>query len=133
MRHSKSGRKLNRTAKHRKATLRNLAINLFQHKKIKTTAPKAKELRPFAEKLITKAINGSLADRRQAIKVLHDRTVINLLFDEIAPQINNKNGGYLRILGAGYRKGDGAEMAIIGFVQDFPTPDKQKSTKATTS
>jgi len=116
MRHAKKGRKLSRTASHRKATLRNLATSLFRHGRIETTTAKAKELRPFAERLITLARRGDLHARRLAAQKIQDRQVLGSLFDEIAPRYAERPGGYTRILKLGNRKGDAAEMSLIELV-----------------
>jgi large subunit ribosomal protein L17 len=116
MRHGKKGRKLSRTASHRKATLRNLATSLFRHGRIETTTAKAKELRPFAERLITLARRGDLHARRLAAQKIQDRQVLGSLFDEIAPRYAERPGGYARILKLGNRKGDAAEMSLIELV-----------------
>ena len=116
MRHGKKGRKLSRTASHRKATLRNMATSLFRHGRIETTTAKAKELRPFAERLITLARRGDLHARRLAAQKIQDRTVLGNLFDEIAPRYAERPGGYTRILKLGNRKGDAAEMSLIELV-----------------
>jgi len=116
VRHRKKGRKLSRTASHRKATLRNLAGNLFKHGRIETTTAKAKELRPFAERLITLARRGDLHARRLAARKISDRLVLGKLFDDIAPRYTERPGGYTRILKLGTRKGDAAEMSLIELV-----------------
>jgi len=116
MRHGKKGRKLSRTASHKKATMRNLATSLFRHGRIETTTAKAKELRPYAERLITLARRGDLHARRLAAQKIQDRTVLGNLFDEIAPRYAERPGGYTRILKLGNRKGDAAEMSLIELV-----------------
>ena len=116
MRHGKKGRKLSRTASHKKATMRNLATSLFRHGRIETTTAKAKELRPFAERLITLARRGDLHARRLAAQKIQDRAVLGNLFDEIAPRYAERPGGYTRILKLGNRKGDAAEMSLIELV-----------------
>ena len=116
MRHGMSGRKLNRTSSHRKALLMNLANSLIKHEQIKTTLPKAKELRPYVEKLITLGTKGELSNRKQAISALHDLEVVNKLFSDIAKRYENRNGGYIRIVKFGFRNGDAAPMAIIELV-----------------
>jgi large subunit ribosomal protein L17 len=113
MRHRKKGRKLNRTASHRKATLRNMATSLFRHERIETTEAKAKELRPFAERMVTLAKRGDLHARRQAARQISDRQVLGKLFDDIGPRFAERQGGYTRILKLGARRGDAAEMALI--------------------
>jgi large subunit ribosomal protein L17 len=116
MRHLKSGRKLNRNSAHRKAMFRNMASSLFEHEIIKTTVPKAKELRRVAEPLITLAKEDSVAHRRQAFDRLRDRDVVTKLFNELGPRYAERPGGYLRILKCGYRAGDMAPMAYVELV-----------------
>ncbi|AGF74637.1 50S ribosomal protein L17 [Bartonella australis AUST/NH1] len=116
MRHGKSGRKLNRTASHRKAMFVNMATSLIEHEQIVTTLPKAKEIRPIVEKLVTLGKRGSLHARRQAISALCDVEKVAKLFDTLAPRYASRNGGYLRIMKAGFRTGDNAPMAVIEFV-----------------
>ncbi|MFQ5705846.1 MAG: 50S ribosomal protein L17 [bacterium] len=116
MRHRKAGRKLGRTASHRKALLANLAQALFEHKQIKTTTAKAKEAKRTVERLITFAKGGSVADRRQVLKVIRDKAIVKLLFDEIAPTYMDRKGGYTRVIKLGRRMGDGADMAILELV-----------------
>ncbi|MGY6709853.1 MAG: 50S ribosomal protein L17 [Rhizobiaceae bacterium] len=116
MRHGNSGRKLNRTASHRKALFANMAASLIEHEQIVTTLPKAKELRPIVEKLVTLGKRGNLHARRQAISQIRNETMAKRLFDEIAPRYADRNGGYLRIMKAGFRFGDNAPMAVIEFV-----------------
>ncbi len=116
MRHRKKGRKLSRTASHRKATLRNMATSLFRHERIETTTAKAKELRPYAERLVSLAKRGDLHARRLAARKIADRDVLVSLFDSIGPRFAERPGGYTRILKLGHRQGDGAEMALIELV-----------------
>lgn len=116
MRHRKKGRQLSRTRSHRKATLRNMATSLFRHERIETTTAKAKELRPFAERLITLARRGDLHARRLAGRNIQDREVLGKLFDDIGPRFSGRPGGYTRILKLGNRKGDAAEMSLIELV-----------------
>ncbi len=116
MRHLKSGRKLNRNSPHRKAMFRNMATSLFEHEIIKTTLPKAKELRRVAEPLITLAKNDSVAHRRQAFDRLRDKEAVGKLFEELGPRYQARPGGYLRILKCGYRAGDKATMAYVELV-----------------
>ena len=116
MRHQKSGRKLNRNSSHRKAMFRNMANSLFKHELIKTTLPKAKELRRVAEPLITLAKEDSVAHRRTAFDRLRDKEVVGKLFDELGPRYQERPGGYLRILKCGYRAGDKATMAYVELV-----------------
>ncbi len=116
MRHMKSGRKLNRNSSHRKAMFRNMASSLFEHEMIKTTVPKAKELRRVAEPLITLAKEDSVAHRRLAFDRLRNRQVVTKLFNELGPRYVDRPGGYLRILKCGYRAGDQAPMAYVELV-----------------
>ena len=116
MRHRKKGRHLSRTASHRKATLRNMATSLFLHERIETTEAKAKELRPFAERIITLARRGDLHARRLAGRNIQDREVLGKLFDDLGPRFAARPGGYTRILKWGARRGDGADMALIELV-----------------
>jgi large subunit ribosomal protein L17 len=116
MRHGLSGRKLNRTSAHRKAMLNNMAHALVKHEQILTTLPKAKELKPFAEKLVTLGKRGDLHSRRQALSVLKDKTIVAKLFDSFSERYKERQGGYIRVLKAGFRYGDNAPMAIIEFV-----------------
>jgi large subunit ribosomal protein L17 len=117
MRHGKSGRKLNRTASHRKAMFANMAAALIQHEQIATTLPKAKDLRPIVEKLVTLAKRGDLHARRQAISQLRDLGMVRKLFDTIGPRYKDRAGGYTRVLKAGFRYGDSAPLAVIEFVE----------------
>ncbi len=117
MRHRKKGRQLSRTRSHRKATMRNLATSLFRHERIETTTAKAKELRPYAERLITLARRGDVHARRLAAMKIQDREVLGKLFDEIAPRYMERPGGYTRVLKLGNRKGDAAEMSLIELVR----------------
>lgn len=116
MRYRLSNRKLNRTTSHRLAMLRNMANSLLRHEVIKTTLPKAKELRRVAEPLITLGKKPSLANRRLAFDRLRDREIVVKLFDELGPRFQSRNGGYLRILKCGFRLGDNAPMAIVELV-----------------
>lgn len=148
--HRRKGRKLKRTASHRAATLSNLCSSLIMHKKIKTTLAKAKELRRFIEPLVTKSKNALIARdekpernihlRRESNKFLQDKKAVKMLFDEIAPKISERNGGYTRVVKMGRRQGDAAEMALIEFV-DFnleqtkssKTEETEKTSKNSTS
>jgi len=116
MRHGNSGRKLNRTSSHRKAMFANMAASLIEHEQIVTTLPKAKEIRPIVEKLVTLGKRGDLHARRQAISQIRDNEVVRKLFDTIATRYATRNGGYIRIMKAGYRTGDNAPMAVVEFV-----------------
>jgi large subunit ribosomal protein L17 len=113
MRHKKSGRRLGRNSSHRKAMFRNMAASMLKHETIKTTLPKAKELRRVVEPLITLAKEDSVANRRLAFNRLRDKEVVGKLFSEIGPRFKDRPGGYLRILKAGPRPGDAAPMAIV--------------------
>ncbi len=127
MRHRESGRKLNRNSSHRKAMFRNMAASLLDHELIKTTLPKAKELRRVAEPLITLAKNDSVANRRLAFNRLRDRDVVSKLFNELGPRYQTRPGGYLRILKCGFRTGDNAPMAIVELV-DRPAGENTGTT-----
>ena len=118
MRHGNQGRKLNRTASHRKATFTNMAAALIKHEQIKTTLPKAKDLRPVIEKLVTLSRRGpaDLHARRQALAQIKDADQVKKLFDVIGPRYAKRPGGYTRVLKAGFRHGDNAPMAIIEFI-----------------
>lgn len=131
MRHRHGLRKLNRTSSHRLAMLRNMTNSLFKHELIKTTLPKAKELRRVAEPLITLAKNGTLANRRLAFDRTRDKDVVYKLFNELGPRYAKRPGGYLRILKFGFRQGDNAPMALVELV-DRPEPaaDAGAETKA---
>jgi large subunit ribosomal protein L17 len=117
MRHRKAGRQLRRTSEQKLALMRNLATSLIEHGAIETTEAKAKELRPFVEKLITKAKTGTLHSRRLAVRHIHKRAAADKLFQEIGPKFATRQGGYTRILKTGHRKGDGAEMARIELIE----------------
>jgi large subunit ribosomal protein L17 len=123
MRHGNSGRKLGVTTTHRKAMFANMAVALLNHEQIKTTLPKAKELRGFVEKLITLAKGGTLAQRRQAQSRLRDHATLQKLFEVIGPRYKDRKGGYTRVLKAGFRYGDNAPVAIIELV------DRDRSAK----
>ena len=122
MRHRQSGRKLNRNSTHRKAMFSNMAASLMRHEAIKTTLPKAKELRRVAEPLITMAKTDSVHKRRLAFARLRDRDVVTKLFNELGPRYKDRPGGYLRILKMGFRSGDKAPMALVELV-DRPQPE----------
>lgn len=116
MRHAKQGRKLNRTSSHRKAMFANMAVSLITHEQIKTTLPKAKELKPIMDKLITLGKRGDLHSRRQAASQLQDQSAVRKLFDVLAARYTERPGGYSRVLKAGFRFGDNAPVAIIELV-----------------
>ena len=122
MRHRKAGRKLNRNSSHRRAMFRNMTASLIQHELIKTTLPKAKELRRVAEPLITLAKEDTVAKRRLAFSRLRDKDAVGKLFSEIAPRYAQRPGGYLRILKCGYRAGDNAPMAYVELVDRPDAP-----------
>ena len=116
MRHGKAYRKFNRTAEHRKAMFANMCAALIKHEQIVTTLPKAKDLRPVVEKLVTLGKRGGLHARRQAIAELRDQAMVKKLFEVLAPRYKERNGGYTRVLKAGFRYGDSAPVAVIEFV-----------------
>ena len=116
MRHGKAHRKLNKRPSHRRAMFANMAASLIKHEQIITTLPKAKELRPVVEKLVTLAKKGGLAARRQAVAEMRDVAMVKKLFDVIAPRYKGRKGGYTRVLKAGFRYGDSAPQAVIEFV-----------------
>ncbi|OOZ39811.1 50S ribosomal protein L17 [Solemya pervernicosa gill symbiont] len=125
MRHRNSGRQLNRNSSHRKAMFKNMAVSLLSHEAIKTTLPKAKELRRVAEPLITMAKNDSVANRRLAFNRLRDRDAVTKLFNELGPRYKDRPGGYMRILKCGFRDGDNATMAYVELVD---RPDVEEET-----
>ncbi|MGE5517363.1 MAG: 50S ribosomal protein L17 [Bacteroidota bacterium] len=127
MRHGMSGRKLNRTSAHRKAMFANMVNALIKHEQIKTTLPKAKDLRPIAEKIISLGKSGTLHDRRRAFAILRDDAVVAKLFSVIAERYKGRNGGYTRVLKAGFRYGDCAPMAFIELVDRDPAAKGQDS------
>ena len=120
MRHKMRGRKLNRTSSHRKAMFVNMTASLLWHEQIKTTKPKAKDLRSFAEKMITLGKRGDLHARRKAMSFLQDKAVVSKLFDTLAERYKDRQGGYTRVLAAGFRYGDSAPMAVIELVDRDP-------------
>ncbi len=124
MRHGISGRKLNRTSSHRKALFKNLAQSLIKYEQIKTTLPKAKDLRPIVEKLVTKARDNSLHVRRQLIAELQDEVLVNKLMTTLSTRYASRQGGYTRVMKAGFRYGDNAPMAVIEFI------DRDESAKS---
>jgi large subunit ribosomal protein L17 len=127
MRHGNSGRKLNRTSAHRKAMFANMATALLKHEQIKTTLPKAKDLRRVVDRLITLGKRGDLHARRQAYSVLRDDTITTKLFDELAGRYKERPGGYTRVLKAGFRYGDMAPMGVIELVDRNPEAKGQDS------
>ncbi len=120
MRHARSGRKLNRTASHRKAMFANMAVALIKHEQITTTLPKAKDLRRVVDRLITLGKRGGLSARRQALSTLRDDAIAAKLFDDLGPRYKDRPGGYTRVLKAGFRYGDMAPMAVIELVDRDP-------------
>lgn len=131
MRHRIDGRKLGRTASHRKAMLANMAANLFLHKQIRTTHEKALETRRFVETLITKAKRGDLHSRRLVLQVIPQKDIVKILFDEIAPQYTDRNGGYTRIIKLGQRKNDAARVSILSLVDFDPSGSMSKAAAKT--
>jgi large subunit ribosomal protein L17 len=130
MRHRKSGRQLNRNSSHRKAMFRNMAVSMFDHELIKTTLPKAKELRRVVEPLVTLAKEDSVANRRLAFSHLRDDAVVAKLFSEIGPRYKERSGGYLRILKCGYRPGDKAPMAYVEMVDRPEVEEVEEAVEA---
>ena len=127
MRHRRAGRKLNRTASHRRALFANMAVALIKHEQVFTTLPKAKELRRVTDRLITLAKRGNLHSRRLAISRIHDEAMVKKLFDVLGPRYKERSGGYTRVLRAGYRYGDSAPMAVIELVDRDPEARGQDS------
>lgn len=127
MRHRKSGRKLNRTSSHRKAMFANMSAALIKHEQIVTTLPKAKELKPIMDKLVTLGKRGDLHARRQAIAKVRDDVMVAKLFDVLADRYQDRQGGYTRVLKAGFRYGDNAPMAVIELVDRDPDAKGQDS------
>jgi large subunit ribosomal protein L17 len=126
MRHQKTGRKLGRNASHRKAMFRNMVTSLFKHEHLETTDAKAKEVKPIAEKMISLAKRGDLHARRQALAYIKDKSVIHRLFDELKDRYTDRQGGYIRIIKKGNRRGDGAPISII---QLLPEDEEKKAGK----
>lgn len=134
MRHNVDGRKLGRSASHRRALYRSLVIALITHERIKTTTPKAKEARRLADRLVTFAKRGDLSARRHVASILNDKLAVQKLFDEIGPRYTDRPGGYTRVLKYGKpRQGDAAEMALLEFVKDGDRPGKKKAAKKKTA
>lgn len=131
MRHAKRGRKLGRTASHRRAMLNNMATSLFQHGALRTTLPKAKELRGVAERLITFAKRGDLHARRQVLRRIQNKVIVSKLFDEIGPSYSDRQGGYTRVLKIGPRRGDSTEMCLIELVGHENRTDGAEAPAAT--
>jgi large subunit ribosomal protein L17 len=130
MRHGQKGRKLGRTASHKRAMLNNMATSLFQHGTIRTTLPKAKELRGVAERLITFAKRGDLSARRQVLRRIQNKVIVSKLFDEIGPSFSDRAGGYTRILKLGPRRGDSTELCMIQLVGDEVRSETAESASA---
>lgn len=127
MRHAGGYRKLGRTSTHRRAMMANMAASLIKHEQIRTTLPKAKELRPFVEKLVTLGKRGNLHSRRLAVAKVRDKAMVGKLFEILGPRYAERPGGYVRILKAGFRRGDAAPMAVIEFVDRDPDAKGQDS------
>ncbi|HOG27416.1 MAG TPA: 50S ribosomal protein L17 [Candidatus Cloacimonas sp.] len=130
MRHRVEGRKFGREMDARRLMMRNLVKSMIEHGQLKTTLPKAKEMRGYVERIITYGKNDTVHSRRLAYSVLGDRTLVKKVFDEIAPAFEGRNGGYTRVLKAGFRKGDNAPMAIIQFVEESTIKPKKNAIKA---
>jgi large subunit ribosomal protein L17 len=130
MRHRHGLRKLNRTSSHRLAMLRNMTVSILRHEAIKTTLPKAKELRRVVEPILTLAKTDSLANRRLAFNRLRDREIVGKLFSELGPRFANRNGGYIRILKMGFRQGDNAPMAFVELLDRPETTEAVEDTSA---
>src|SRR5215469_15217572 len=133
MRHLNQGRKLNRTSAHRKALFRNLVLALVKHERIKTTDAKAKELRRYAERMVTLGKRGDLAARRLAFAFMQSRDAVKRLFDEIAPRFRERNGGYTRVVKFGFRRGDAAPLSIVEFSDHSEQSSARKPRKARSS
>jgi len=128
MRHRVAGRKLSRHTQHRELMFRNMVVSLLQHERIKTTLAKGKELRSWADKIITLGKKGTLHARRQAFALLRDEGIVKKLFDEIAPKLKDREGGYTRIYKMGWRQGDGAPLSLVELVTFSSPEQKKKST-----
>jgi large subunit ribosomal protein L17 len=129
MRHMNQGRKLNRTSAHRKALFRNLVLALLKHERIKTTDAKAKDLRHFADRMVTLGKRGDLAARRMAFDFIQSRDAVKKLFDEIAPRFKERQGGYTRVIKFGFRRGDAAPLSIIEFTDVSARSEAKKPPK----
>jgi len=129
MRHQRAGRKLGRTTSHRWAMFKNMLTSFFEWEKIETTSAKAKELRPLAEKIITLGKRGDLAARREVLKLIANKKIVQKLFNEIAPKVKSRLGGYTRIIRAGFRPGDCAPMSIIEIISEEKGAEKKKGAK----
>jgi large subunit ribosomal protein L17 len=128
MRHRVAGRKLSRHTQHRELMFRNMLVSLLQHERIKTTLAKAKELRSWADKIITLGKKGNLHAKRQAFALLRNKGIVKKLFDEIAPRLKEREGGYTRIYKMGWRQGDGAPLSLVELVTYAAPEEKKKST-----
>lgn len=128
MRHRVAGRKLSRTTQHRELMFRNMLVSLLQHERIKTTLAKGKELRSWADKIITLGKKGTVHARRQAFARLRDKGIVKKLFDVIAPKFKDRQGGYTRVYKLGWRQGDGAPLSLVELVTYAPPEEKKKST-----
>ena len=133
MRHQRAGRKLGRTTSHRWAMFKNMLTSFFEWEKIETTSAKAKELRPLAEKIITLGKRGDLAARREVLKLIANKKIVQKLFNEIAPKVKSRLGGYTRIVRTGFRPGDSAPMSIIEIISEEKGAEKKKGYKEETS
>lgn len=133
MRHRQSGRQLNRNSSHRKAMFRNMASSLFEHEVIRTTVPKAKELRRVVEPLITRAKSDSVSNRRIVFDRIRNRDMVSKLFNELGPRYESRPGGYLRILKCGFRTGDNAPMAIVELIDRPQIEDAEPEAEETSS
>jgi large subunit ribosomal protein L17 len=131
MRHLKSGRKLNRTASHRWALMRNLVTSLLRDERIRTTDPKAKELRRWADRVISLGKQGTLHARRQALGIVQDKAVVRKLFDSLAPRFKDRAGGYTRIVKIGWRHGDAAPISLVELVGETAKAESPSGTKRT--
>ena len=129
MRHQRAGRKLGRTTSHRWAMFKNMLTSFFEWEKIETTSAKAKELRPLAEKIITFGKRGDLAARREVLKLIANKKIVQKVFNEIAPKLKSRVGGYTRIVRAGFRPGDSAPLSIIEIISEDKGAEKKKSAK----
>ena len=128
MGHRIAGRKLSRHTQHRKLMFRNMLVSLLQHERIKTTLAKGKELRGWVDKIISLGKKGTIHARRQAFAILRDKGIVKKLFDEIAPKLKDREGGYTRIYKMGWRQGDGAPLSLVELVSFSPAKEKKKST-----
>ncbi|MCE5334446.1 MAG: 50S ribosomal protein L17 [Desulfobacteraceae bacterium] len=133
MRHGVSGRNLSRTTSHRLAMFRNMVTSLLQHERIYTTVPKAKEMRRWAEWMITLGKHGDLHARRQALRIIREKDVVHKVFDELAQRYQNRAGGYTRIVKVGFRRGDASPMCLLELISDAKPGDKTKKKKGATA